>query len=188
MRPKMIALTLVSACFLACGGSAQEPSAPQPEAGMPAGASGGEAASAADVRLQPPPSNDPDVVDRGGTGSKPPPDRLGGGVDADKDGIADAQDACPNVPEDKDGFEDADGCPDQGSPSSGGQDRDGDGLGDAKDKCPDEPEDMDGFEDADGCPEPDNDRDGIRDVDDQCPNDPETKNGFQDLDGCPDKK
>lgn len=35
----------------------------------------------------------------------PPPD-------ADRDGIVDAQDLCPRDPEDRDGFEDADGCPD----------------------------------------------------------------------------
>src|SRR5579863_2340230 len=32
--------------------------------------------------------------------------------DADGDGIPDNVDKCPNDPEDKDGFEDADGCPD----------------------------------------------------------------------------
>jgi OOP family OmpA-OmpF porin len=99
--------------------------------------------------------------------------------DSDGDGIPDSVDKCPNEPEDKDGFEDADGCPDP--------DNDGDGIADKIDKCPNEPEDKDGFEDTDGCPDPDNDKDGILDATDKCPNEPETKNGFQDEDGCPDE-
>ncbi len=98
--------------------------------------------------------------------------------DRDGDGIIDRLDRCPDVPEDRDGFEDADGCPDL--------DNDKDGIPDAKDKCPDQPEDFDGFEDADGCPDLDNDKDGIPDAKDKCPNDPEDFDGFQDEDGCPD--
>jgi outer membrane protein OmpA-like peptidoglycan-associated protein len=98
--------------------------------------------------------------------------------DRDGDGIPDSVDACPDEPEDKDGFQDEDGCPDP--------DNDGDGIPDAVDKCPNDPEDKDGFQDADGCPEPDNDNDGIPDTSDKCPNDPEDKDGFQDEDGCPD--
>ncbi|HEY6175641.1 MAG TPA: OmpA family protein [Kofleriaceae bacterium] len=99
--------------------------------------------------------------------------------DPDHDGIRGAADKCPNDPEDKDGFQDEDGCPDL--------DNDGDGIPDAKDKCPNEPEDKDGFQDEDGCPDPDNDGDGIPDAQDKCPNEPETKNGYQDEDGCPDE-
>ena len=99
--------------------------------------------------------------------------------DPDKDGIVGDADKCPNEPEDKDGFQDEDGCPDP--------DNDGDGIPDAADKCPNEPEDKDGFQDEDGCPDPDNDGDGIPDAADKCPNEPETKNGFQDDDGCPDE-
>jgi OmpA-OmpF porin, OOP family len=98
--------------------------------------------------------------------------------DRDGDGYADAVDKCPDEPEDFDGFEDEDGCPDL--------DNDGDGIPDTLDKCPDEPEDFDGFEDEDGCPDPDNDGDGIPDALDQCPNEPEDFDGFQDEDGCPD--
>ncbi len=98
--------------------------------------------------------------------------------DRDGDGIPDSSDACPDDPEDKDGFQDEDGCPDP--------DNDGDGIPDARDKCPNEPEDKDGFQDEDGCPDPDNDKDGIPDAQDKCPNDPEDKDGFQDEDGCPD--
>lgn len=100
--------------------------------------------------------------------------------DRDGDGITDANDKCPDEPEDKDGFQDADGCPDS--------DNDADGITDANDKCPMEPEDKDGFQDADGCPDPDNDQDGIVDAQDRCPNEPETMNGFEDADGCPDAK
>ena len=99
--------------------------------------------------------------------------------DRDGDGIPDNIDKCPDQPEDKDGFQDEDGCPDL--------DNDGDGIPDALDKCPNEPEDKDGFQDEDGCPDPDNDGDGIPDTLDKCPNEPETFNNYQDADGCPDE-
>jgi outer membrane protein OmpA-like peptidoglycan-associated protein len=96
-------------------------------------------------------------------------------ADRDHDGIPDSRDKCPTEPEDKDGFQDEDGCPDP--------DNDGDGIPDRKDRCPNEPEDKDGFQDEDGCPDPDNDGDGILDREDKCPNEPGPKeNG-----GCPDK-
>jgi OOP family OmpA-OmpF porin len=98
--------------------------------------------------------------------------------DPDKDGIVGDADQCPSEAEDKDGFQDEDGCPDP--------DNDGDGIADAADKCPTEPEDKDGFQDEDGCPDPDNDGDGIADAADKCPTEPEDKDGFQDEDGCPD--
>ena len=110
----------------------------------------------------------------------PPPQRRAQvDKDTDGDGIPDSIDKCPNEPEDKDGFQDEDGCPDP--------DNDGDGILDKDDKCPNEPEDKDGFQDEDGCPDPDNDGDGIPDVKDKCPNEPETFNGYQDEDGCPDE-
>jgi outer membrane protein OmpA-like peptidoglycan-associated protein len=90
----------------------------------------------------------------------------------------DTVDKCPNEPEDFDGFEDNDGCPET--------DNDRDGLADANDRCPNQPEDKDGFQDEDGCPDPDNDRDGIPDLQDKCPNEPEDKDNFEDQDGCPD--
>ncbi len=98
--------------------------------------------------------------------------------DRDGDGIFDRDDACPDEPEDRDGFEDANGCPDP--------DNDQDGILDAADQCRDDAEDKDGFEDGEGCPDPDNDQDGVRDVNDGCPLDAEDKDGFQDDDGCPD--
>ncbi len=134
--------------------------------------------------------------------------------DRDGDGIKDDVDRCPDEPEDRDGFEDDDGCPEpdndrdgilddkddcpenpedkdgfedeDGCPEGNKNDRDNDGILDNVDKCPDDPEDKDGFQDEDGCPDPDNDQDGILDVDDLCPNEPEDKDGFEDQDGCPD--
>jgi outer membrane protein OmpA-like peptidoglycan-associated protein len=99
--------------------------------------------------------------------------------DPDNDGIKGTADKCPSEPEDKDGFEDDDGCPEK--------DNDKDGIEDAKDKCPNEAEDKDGFQDDDGCPEKDNDQDGIEDSKDKCPNEAEDKDGFEDTDGCPEK-
>ncbi len=98
--------------------------------------------------------------------------------DVDDDGVPDVDDGCRQVPEDADGFEDDDGCPED--------DNDGDGLPDDDDECPNAPEDADDHEDADGCPDPDNDGDGLRDADDACPDAPEDTDGHQDDDGCPD--
>jgi outer membrane protein OmpA-like peptidoglycan-associated protein len=135
--------------------------------------------------------------------------------DRDGDGYKDDQDSCPDEPEDFDGFQDGDGCPEPDNDNDGildvddrcpnvpedrdgdqdedgcpegklDGDRDGDGIPDSRDKCPDVPEDRDGFQDEDGCPEADNDKDGIPDSDDQCPNDAEDRDKFEDDDGCPD--
>ncbi len=65
--------------------------------------------------------------------------------DRDGDGIPDALDKCPDEPEDRDGFEDEDGCPDP--------DNDKDGIPDAADACPNQPETVNGFQDEDGCPD-----------------------------------
>jgi OmpA-OmpF porin, OOP family len=133
--------------------------------------------------------------------------------DRDGDGLKDDVDACPDQPEDRDGFEDSDGCPEldndrdgipdvddgcpldpedkdgfddeDGCPDADRFDRDGDKILDDADACPDDPEDHDGFEDRDGCPDPDNDGDGILDVDDLCPDEPEDIDSFEDRDGCP---
>lgn len=89
------------------------------------------------------------------------------GKDTDGDGIDDACDLCPNVPENYNGYQDADGCPDP--------DRDGDGVFDEFDECPDVP----GLKPT-GCP--DTDADGILDRDDECPNEPGAAPT-----GCPDR-
>jgi outer membrane protein OmpA-like peptidoglycan-associated protein len=127
--------------------------------------------------------------------------------DQDGDGLVDDEDECPTDPEDKDGFEDDDGCPDLDNDGDGvpdledecpdipgvvekkgcpETDNDGDGILNDVDQCPDEPEDMDEFEDEDGCPDPDNDGDGVLDGDDKCPTEKEDQDGFEDEDGCPD--
>ena len=68
-----------------------------------------------------------------------------GSKDRDGDGIPDNVDRCPDQPEDKDGFQDEDGCPDP--------DNDGDGIPDTLDKCPNEPETFNNYKDDDGCPD-----------------------------------
>jgi outer membrane protein OmpA-like peptidoglycan-associated protein len=68
----------------------------------------------------------------------PPPDR-------DDDGVTDAEDRCVCVPEDRDDFEDTDGCPED--------DNDGDQIVDACDQCRDAPETVQGSCDQDGCPD-----------------------------------
>jgi len=101
-----------------------------------------------------------------------------GSSDADRDGVPDKRDGCPNEAEDRDGFNDLDGCPDP--------DNDGDGLPDGSDQCPQLAEDHDGFRDDDGCPDLDNDGDGIPDGRDRCPDQAEDIDGDTDADGCPD--
>ncbi|MEW5851248.1 MAG: DUF4215 domain-containing protein [Myxococcota bacterium] len=113
--------------------------------------------------------------------------------DLDHDGIPDRSDACPRDPEDVDGFEDEDGCPEA--------DNDQDTILDVTDRCPLEPENFNGVEDEDGCPDDDvdpnrpalpslaeptdADGDGILDHQDNCPDAAEDLDAFQDLDGCP---
>lgn len=87
--------------------------------------------------------------------------------DRDHDGIPDDVDKCPDEPEDMDGFEDQDGCPDL--------DNDKDGIPDTEDVCPNEP----GSRELDGCP--DRDKDGVPDREDKCPDQP----GPAENDGCP---
>ena len=81
--------------------------------------------------------------------------------DKDGDGVADENDACPNVP----GFKKYNGCPDT----------DGDGVSDDKDKCPG----TKGLLAFEGCP--DTDSDGIVDFEDECP----TVAGPKERNGCP---
>ncbi len=132
--------------------------------------------------------------------------------DVDGDGVEDADDSCLEEAEDRDGYQDEDGCPDPDNDGDGvldaadqcasdaedmdghedgdgcpDADNDGDGRPDADDACPDAAEDADQFEDEDGCPDPDNDRDGVADADDQCADGAETINGVTDDDGCPDR-
>jgi OmpA-OmpF porin, OOP family len=83
--------------------------------------------------------------------------------DTDGDGVADADDKCPNVA----GLASLGGCPD----------KDSDGIADADDKCPDAA----GLAKYGGCPIPDGDADGVNDEDDKCP----TVKGLARYQGCP---
>jgi len=116
--------------------------------------------------------------------------------DSDGDGLPDSRDACPRDAEDRDGYNDEDGCPDLDNDGDGVPDKD-DGSPDASGfgSCRNDPEDRDGFFDSDGCPEPDNDDDGFLDRRDgpidatgygACRDQAEDLDGHDDLDGCPD--
>ncbi|HNB39605.1 MAG TPA: OmpA family protein, partial [Chitinophagales bacterium] len=113
-------------------------------------------------------------------------------VDTDGDGIADIDDACPEVA----GIAQFNGCPDtdgDGIPDkddecpevagviehNGCPDTDGDGIPDSKDACPT----VKGVAEFGGCPNPDSDGDGIIDSFDKCPNEA----GPLSTAGCPDK-
>jgi OmpA-OmpF porin, OOP family len=119
--------------------------------------------------------------------------------DSDGDGIPDDIDRCPLDPEDMDGYQDDDGCPDPDNdgdgivdkvdacPNTPGPienrgcpilDRDGDGVPDAEDKCPD----VAGPRERGGCPVLDRDKDGFADDVDRCPDEPGVA-----PDGCPRK-
>jgi hypothetical protein len=85
---------------------------------------------------------------RDGVGNAPFRATLGVSVapreaDSDRDGFADDEDKCPTYAEDRDSFEDGDGCPEM--------DNDGDGVPDAIDSCPAIP--GKGGDDGNGCPD-----------------------------------
>ncbi len=67
--------------------------------------------------------------------------------DADFDGVPDSKDQCADFPEDRDGVQDGDGCPEEDA------DGDQDGVSDDDDHCPTEKETINGLEDGDGCPD-----------------------------------
>jgi outer membrane protein OmpA-like peptidoglycan-associated protein len=90
--------------------------------------------------------------------------------DSDGDLVPDDIDRCPQDPEDKDAFQDEDGCPDA--------DNDGDGVVDRADSCP---LDAGPIENR-GCPVVDRDADGTNDPEDSCPD----VKGLKFLAGCPD--
>ncbi len=69
--------------------------------------------------------------------------------DRDGDGIPDDKDQCPDTPEDRDGVEDSDGCPEHDELA----DDDQDGIPNIEDECPDQKETINGIQDEDGCPD-----------------------------------
>ncbi len=112
-------------------------------------------------------------------------------MDADGDGVEDANDLCPTVagkamfggcPDtDNDGIADKDDpCPTLSGNLGGCPDSDNDGIADKDDKCPNEK----GIASEEGCPkkELDSDGDGVLDAVDRCPN----TAGISNLGGCPD--
>lgn len=143
--------------FESCGGSTASDKAPPHDCGT--------VVRMVLAELEPAPTTEPGRDDPGGKPPLPPrpqcppltqwngtncapepedPDAPAFG-DRDLDGVLNGRDHCPDAPEDQDGFEDQDGCPDP--------DNDGDGVFDMDDRCPVQPEDMDGVHDEDGCPE-----------------------------------
>jgi hypothetical protein len=131
--------------------------------------------------------------------------------DMDHDGVPDDVDQCPDLAEDRDGFEDADGCPDVDNDDDGildkedacpnvpgsedpdpkrngcpAGDMDGDGIPDDKDACKNTKGVHSDDPQRNGCPTNDRDGDGIPDDADKCPDQPEDKDGYEDGDGCPD--
>lgn len=112
---------------------------------------------------------------------------LGAG-DADKDGVSDKKDKCPDVfglkefegcPDtDADGIPDnLDDCPEEAGPkeNNGCPDTDGDGVLDKDDAC----KEVAGLVELNGCP--DADEDGIADAEDECPQEA----GDAENKGCP---
>ena len=119
--------------------------------------------------------------------------------DMDGDGVKDDFDGCPEIPEDKDGFEDSDGCPEI--------DNDDDGIVDKEDACPNEKGVASPDPKKNGCPgpapeisvpaaapvapappeNPDRDGDTFDNDADKCPDAAEVFNGIDDEDGCPDE-
>lgn len=147
---RALLFAFLSIPFLAACSSAAPPEAQAPPtvnvAPAQAGAAPGEGLAVAGntnggaQTVMPPVEHGPPVT----PGPTPAPAGAGG-PDQDSDGIADASDRCPDVPEDRDGFEDLDGCPEI--------DNDKDGIADMNDMCPNQPENKNGRKDEDGCPD-----------------------------------
>ncbi|MEI8087181.1 MAG: DUF5723 family protein [Paludibacter sp.] len=97
---------------------------------------------------------------------------LGNRKDADRDGVVDRKDKCPETPFGV--LVDKKGCP---------VDNDGDGVPDYLDKCPNTPKEAYNKIDMFGCPL-DTDNDSVPDYLDKCPDTPVASIGFVDKNGC----
>jgi OmpA-OmpF porin, OOP family len=97
--------------------------------------------------------------------------------DKDHDGIPDNVDQCEDIPEDRDGFEDSDGCPDI--------DNDNDGIIDREDACPNVAGPRSSDPKKNGCPQPDRDGDGVPDAEDACPDQKGEPSEDRSKNGCP---
>ncbi|MBI3205408.1 MAG: OmpA family protein [Myxococcales bacterium] len=102
--------------------------------------------------------------------------------DRDRDGILDADDACPDTPGVRTDDPKTHGCPPAAAPA----DRDKDGILDADDACPEEPGVKSDDPKKHGCPAPaDTDGDGITDDVDACPKEKGVSNADPSKHGCP---
>lgn len=102
--------------------------------------------------------------------------------DRDRDGILDADDACPDTPGVRTDDPKTHGCPPAAAPA----DRDKDGILDADDACPEEPGVKSDDPKKHGCPAPaDTDGDGITDDVDACPKEKGVSHVDPSKHGCP---
>jgi OmpA-OmpF porin, OOP family len=99
--------------------------------------------------------------------------------DRDKDGIVDADDACPDVAGVSDPDPKKNGCP----PATEARDTDGDGVSDAEDACPAQAGPRTNDPQTNGCP--DRDQDGVVDKVDACPDVPGVAHADPKKHGCP---
>jgi Thrombospondin type 3 repeat len=98
--------------------------------------------------------------------------------DTDRDGVADDEDQCKDVP--------AGPHPDPFRPGCPENDEDGDGVPDVDDACPVTPPGPKPDPKRPGCPFIDSDGDGISDADDACPSKPGVASSDPAKNGCPD--
>ncbi|MCA2977805.1 MAG: OmpA family protein [Myxococcaceae bacterium] len=103
-----------------------------------------------------------DATDACPTKAGPPENKGCPDADGDGDSVVDRLDRCPTQPEDKDGVDDGDGCPDPDP------DDDGDGVPDRTDACAK----VAGVPENRGCPDTDGDGDSVVDRLDNCPAEP----------------
>jgi outer membrane protein OmpA-like peptidoglycan-associated protein len=115
---------------------------------------------------------------------QPPPS------DRDLDGVADQDDACPDVAGERTSDAATNGCPRPPPPAPAPTppppppDRDGDGVLDLDDACPDVAGVKTDDPKTNGCPS-DRDKDGIADVDDACPDFAGPRSADPKKNGCP---
>lgn len=103
--------------------------------------------------------------------------------DSDRDGVPNADDACPDVAGLRTNDPKTNGCPPQAAPPAP-SDRDGDGVADTVDACPDVAGVKSDDPKKNGCPT-DRDGDGVFDLVDACPDVPGPSSKDPKANGCP---